>query len=211
MENIRQINIEGHPYYFYNDTADIKKINSNLLGRPKLSSETTDEIIYDIKYYDMKSLNTEDLPYLIFNDVGGYIEESSGDKYLILASTDKNKEVLTKYTELWNEIKNQIETINGGKPIKNERDFMKIGFKTGDNLPLNEILNIPTCIIDTTCDLQEDNKYYPQAYLKKCLYQFVNKPVDNISYIFYEQCTYSQLYPDKIKHYINGKYQINKH
>ena len=30
------------------------------------------------------------------------------------ASTDKNREVLKKYKELWNEIKYLIKTINGG-------------------------------------------------------------------------------------------------
>ena len=39
--------------------------------------------------------------YLIIDKVNGYIEESNGNKYLILASADKTKEVLTKYTELW--------------------------------------------------------------------------------------------------------------
>ena len=78
---------------------------------------------------------------------------------------------------------------------------MKVRFKTGHNLPLVEILNIPIYIIDTTCVLQEDNKYYPQDFLKKCLCKFVNKPVHNISHIFYEQCTYSQLYANKVIHY----------
>ena len=36
-------------------------------------------------------------------------EEKNGNKYLTFASTDKNKEVLKKYTELWDEIKNLIE------------------------------------------------------------------------------------------------------
>ena len=57
------------------------------------------------------------------------------DKYLIFASTDKNKEALEKYTELCDEIKNQIETINGGKPIKYKKDFMRIGFESDDDLP----------------------------------------------------------------------------
>ena len=130
---------------------------------------------------------------------------------MILASTDKNKKVLTKYTKLWNEIENQIETINDGKRTEYEKYSMKIRFKTGDNLPLGEILNIPTCIIDTRCVLQKDNKYYPQVFLRKCSYKSINKPVDNTSHIFYEQCTYSQLYPNKIiHHYMNGKYQRNK-
>ena len=36
-------------------------------------------------------------------DVGGYIEENDGSKYLILASTVKNKEALKNYTKLWEE------------------------------------------------------------------------------------------------------------
>ena len=64
----------------------------------------------------MKSLDNENIDsvnslYLIFNNVDGYIkcksiEESNENKYLIFASTDKNKEVLEEYTELWGEIKN---------------------------------------------------------------------------------------------------------
>ena len=55
---------------------------------------------------------------LVFNNVDGYIEGDNGNKYLVFASTDKNEKVLKKYKKLWDEIKNQIETINGGKPIE---------------------------------------------------------------------------------------------
>ena len=46
----------------------------------------------------MKSINhvnidKENSFYLIFNNVDRYIEESNGDKYLVFASADKNKEV----------------------------------------------------------------------------------------------------------------------
>ena len=46
--------------------------------------------------------------YLIIGKVNGYIEEN-GNKYLIFASTDKKKEILTKYTKFCDEIKNLIE------------------------------------------------------------------------------------------------------
>ena len=49
--------------------------------------------------------------------------------------TDKNKEVLIKYTEPWNKIKNPIETING-KPDKFVKEFMKIKFNSGDDLSI---------------------------------------------------------------------------
>ena len=39
--------------------------------------------------------------YLIIGKVDGYTEGKSGSKYLVLDSIDKNKEVLEKYTEIW--------------------------------------------------------------------------------------------------------------
>ena len=59
----------------------------------------------------------------------------------------KNKKILKKYTKVWYEVKNQIETINGGKPIKYKKDFMKFGLESDDSLPLGKILNIPSMII----------------------------------------------------------------
>ena len=44
--------------------------------------------------------------------------------------------ILNKYAELWDEIKYQIETINGSKPGRYWKDFMRIKFNSNDNLPL---------------------------------------------------------------------------
>ena len=123
----------------------------------------------------MKSLNhgnidSENRLYIVFNNVDGYIiegnsiEERNGDKYLVLASTNKNKKVSKKYTELWDEVKNWIEKINGGKPIKYKKDFMRVKFKSNDNLPLDKMLSISNLIIVLGSVLQKDNKYYPQVY-----------------------------------------------
>ena len=55
---------------------------------------------------------------------------------MIFASTEKNKMMLKNYTELWDEIKEQIQLISGDKMIKYSKDFTKIKFKTNDDLPL---------------------------------------------------------------------------
>ena len=86
------------------------------------------------------------------HSVDSYIESNLTEddcetKYLVFASTDKNREALENYTELWNEINDQIETINGDNPIKYGEDFMKARFESNDDLPLGKILNIPVCII----------------------------------------------------------------
>ena len=180
MITIKQINIENDPYYFFNN-INIKNFHPILLNIDKISFKSTDAVIYNIKYITMISLGHVNIDsanslYLIFSNLDEYIiEECNENKYFILVSTDKNKEVLEKYTELWNEIKNQIEIINGGEPIKYERDFVKIWFEPDDDLPLGKILSIPSIIIVTRSVFQKDNKYYPQVCLYECLYEYVSE------------------------------------
>ena len=121
----------------------------------------------------MKSFDNENIAganslYFVLNNVDTYIEESNENKYLIFASTDKYKEALESYTELWDEIKDQIEAKSGNKPIEYKKDFMKIWFESDDNSPLGKILNIPVFIIVAKSVFQENNKYYPQVYLHEC-------------------------------------------
>ena len=42
------------------------------------------------------------------------LKKKNGSKYLIFDdSVDENKEVLTKYADVWDEIKYKVKTING--------------------------------------------------------------------------------------------------
>ena len=101
---------------------------------------------------------------LITCKVDGHIEENNGNKYLVFYSTDENKEVLKKYTELWDGIKTEIEKINGGKKGEYGKDFMKIKFNSYDNLPLNKPLKLHVLTIIVRCIFEEDGKFYPQLY-----------------------------------------------
>ena len=72
--------------------------------------------------------------YLQVNHGSGYIEEKNENKYLIFDdSVNENKKVLKKYGELWNGIKNEIKTINGGKENDYGKDYMKIKFNSDDD------------------------------------------------------------------------------
>ena len=86
-------------------------------------------------------------------------------------STDGNKEVLKKCTELWDGIKNETETINGGKNGEYGKDFMKIKFNINDNLPLNKPLKLHLLTVIVRSIFEEDSKFYPQLYLDDCLYE----------------------------------------
>ena len=90
---------------------------------------------------DYESIHSVNPLYLLIGEVDGYIEENNGNKYLIFDSTHKNKDLLEKYTEIWNGIKSLIKKIND-KPGEYGKDFMKIKFNSDDNLPLNEILKL---------------------------------------------------------------------
>ena len=51
------------------------------------------------------------------------VEEKNENTYLVLDDVDENKEALKKYEEVWEGIKKEIETINGGKKIENGKVF----------------------------------------------------------------------------------------
>ena len=82
----------------------IKNVDPNLLSINKISFEKNiDCVIYEIEYF--QNLDSENSLYLIFNNVDAYIEDDSETKYMVFPFTDKNREALENYTELWDEIK----------------------------------------------------------------------------------------------------------
>ena len=119
-------------------------------------------------YENIYSVN---LLYLNIGKVNGYIEEKNESKYLVFDSTDENKEVLEKYTEVWDGIKDEVETINGGKKGEYDKDFIKIKFNSDNNLPLDKPLKLHLLAIIVMCIFEEDSKFYSQLYLGECLYE----------------------------------------
>ena len=129
MGKVKQIEIENRTYFFYNDIINIEEFNSSLLKIDKKSYKDID--IYYVGYItilktgDFENMFTVNPSYLIIGEVDGHVEENNGNKYLAfdsvklrstkLHSTEENKEVFKKYAELLDGIKNEIETINGGK------------------------------------------------------------------------------------------------
>ena len=167
MGNINEINIKNRTFFFFDDIINIKNFDPNLL---KIDKNWYKNIaIHYIGYITMKDpeyvkINSVNPLYLIINEADGYIKEKNGNKYLTLAFTIKNKEVLTKYTELWDGIKNEIETINGSKPGEYKKDFTKIKFNSDDSLLLNKTLKLHNMIIIVWSVFEEDGKYYPHVF-----------------------------------------------
>ena len=110
------------------------------------------------------SINSVNPFYLIIGEIDGFIEEKNGSKYLNIALTDSNKEVLKKYAEIWRGIEDQTLKING-LVGEYDKDYMKIKFDSDDNLPLNTVLKIRILAIVIRCIFEKDVKHYPQYFL----------------------------------------------
>ena len=83
--------------------VDVKRFDSNLLKIYKKSYKNID-VYYTgsitMKNFDYVKINGANSLNLIIDNADLCINESNGNKYLLVVSTDKNKEVFTHYTDL---------------------------------------------------------------------------------------------------------------
>ena len=108
--------------------------------------------------------------YLLVNHANRYIDEKGVNKYLIFDSTEKNKELLKKYVDVWNGIIDKIKEISSDE-CDYEKDYMKIKFNSDDDLPLNKQLKFHAMTIIIRSLFEEDGKLYPQVFLDGALYE----------------------------------------
>ena len=85
------------------------------------------------------NINSVNPLYLGITHSNGYIEEKGVNKYLVFDSTGENKELLKKYNDVFNGIRDKIKEINSNE-CDHEKDYMKIKFNSDDDLPLNKSL-----------------------------------------------------------------------
>ena len=78
--------------------------------------------------------------------------------------------MLENYTEMLDEIADQIELMSDGK-VNYYKDIMRIKFKTNDDILFNEMINIPVCVIVVSSVFKENDIYYPQITLHDCFYE----------------------------------------
>ena len=174
MGVVKQIDIKNRTYYFYNDMINIKKFDSNLLKIDKKSYK--DISIYNIGYITIKKIDdyeniySVNPLYLTIAHASGYIEEKGVNKYLVFDSTDENKELIKKYNDVFNGIKNKIKKMSSDG-CDYEKDYMKIKFNSGDDLPLNKALQFHNITITIKSVFEEDGKVCPQVFLDDTLYE----------------------------------------
>ena len=123
MGKVKELNIKNQTYYFFNDMINIKNFHSNLLKIDKKPYKDID--IYYIGYITIKkignckNIHSANPLYLIIHSATEHFEEKDGEKYLIINSTEKYKEVFSG-------IISEIKTVNGRKELFYEKNYAKI-------------------------------------------------------------------------------------
>ena len=97
------------------------------------------------------------------------LEKKGASKYLVFDCTDENKELLKKYNDVFNGIRNKIKEVCSNE-CDYEKDCMKIKLNSDDNLPLNKPLKFHLMTI-TIRSVFEDGKLHPQVFLDNTLYE----------------------------------------
>ena len=108
--------------------------------------------------------------YLLIDHASEYIEEKNGDRYLMVDSTDENKEVIEKYNDVWNGIRDKIKEISGSE-CDYEKDYIEIKFNSDDNLPLKKPLKLQLMTIIIRYVFSEGGEFYQQLFLGYFLYE----------------------------------------
>ena len=167
---IKQLNIKNRTYCFYNDLVNLDGFDADLL---KLDKKGVMNIkVYYIGYVTKKpayNIDSVNPLYLNIYALDGFIEEKDGSKYLNVALTDYNNNVLKKYSEVWKGIKNQIVKINNGLEGEYDNDYMKIKFDSDDDLPVNKVMKFYDLTVIIRSVFERDGKYYPQIFLDNSL------------------------------------------
>ena len=89
---------------------------------------------------------------------------------MVFDSKDKNEELIKKYNDVFNGIRDKIKKISCDE-CDYEKDYKKIKFNYHDYLPLNKQLKFHNVTITIRSVFEEDGKLYPQVFLDDTLYE----------------------------------------
>ena len=103
----------------------------------------------------------------------GHFDEKNKNKYLFLDDADEKKEVSKRYEEVWESVKKDIETVNGGERVEYGKHFSKIRFESNDDLPMDTPIKLHLLKIITRCVFSEGGKFHLQIFLDDALYELV--------------------------------------
>ena len=118
---IKRLVLKKRSCYFFNNSVLVKDFDKTKLKIVK--HDCFDRYVNHIDY--VKNINNVNSLYLIIPEFYGYIEERESRKYLNIARTGINNDVLSEHEKMWDEILEQVNKINDCAYIS-EKDYYKI-------------------------------------------------------------------------------------
>ena len=157
--DIEQLKIKTPDNYNWDDIIYINDFDEDSLEIVKRGSKIGINIYY-IKYSNLRPF------YFVINRLIGYVEEIEGssDKYLVVLSSSRNKNITRVLDKIWESVEDQIN------PNIKIKDCDKFRFNSDIDLPLNTTIEFCSLVINVNCIIEKDNEYYPEIYLAECLY-----------------------------------------
>ena len=162
---INSLEIKNKTNYDLDNICYINEFDVNSLKITKKESRIGANI-----YYSRCALNLDDdtiiLLHFLIDRLIVFIEEidGSGDKYFVVVSSLRNKNIINVLDMVWSSIKDKI---NPGIKIK---DYYKFRFNSDIDLPVNTITEFRSLLINVSCVFEKENEYYPEIYLDECSY-----------------------------------------
>ena len=171
---IKRLVLKKRSYYFFSNSVLIKDFDKTKLKIIK--HDCVDRYVYHIDY--VKNINNVNPLYLIIPEFYGYIEEHEGRKYLNIALTGINIDVLSEYEKMWDGILEQVRK-NTDCACISEKDYYKIKVgsvkcdddKDNIDLPLDKLIKFNALTISNRLLVEKDNKLFIEFYLEECLYK----------------------------------------
>ena len=162
---IRSLEIKTKTTYDWDDIFYINDFDVNSLEIIKRESKIGANV-YHIGYVFDPDYNAIKPLHFLIDGLIGYIEEIEGssDKYLIVTSSIRNKNIISVIDMVWGSIKDKIN------PDIKIKDYNKFRFNSDIDLPLNTIIEIRSLVINIICVIEKDNEYYPEIYLDESSY-----------------------------------------
>ena len=162
---INSLEIKDKTNYDLDDVGYIDDFDVNSLNITKKESRIGANIYYTRCAFNLDEDIIIPLHFLI-NRLISFIEEIDGssDKYLVVASSLRNRNITNALNMVWSSIEDKI---NPGIKI---RDYDKFRFNSVVDLPVNTIIEFRSLLINVSCVIEKDNEYYPEVYLNECSY-----------------------------------------
>ena len=162
---INSLEIKDKTNYDLNNIGYIDDFDVNSLKITKKESRIGANL-----YYTRCAINLDDdtiIPlHFLIDCLIGFIEEIDGsnDKYLVVVSSLRNKNIINAFDKVWLSIKDKVN------PSIKIKDYDKIRFNSDLDLPVNTIIEFRSLLINVSCVIEKDNEYYPEMYLDDCSY-----------------------------------------